>query len=213
MNIKQKYYVYFLNGTILGASCSRRDFGRGYTAPQWARYLGRDLCAESIEKFVRTAAVPGVSLADILADPRTVMKNVDKSSSSPSRSRRKTNKIKRKSYKAQLFSIKIVNKIIASVLVQKKYTQLHKGQSFKFTHKIYSMMLQMPFNPRVKKKRYNQHRLSYQAMCKVSLENHQRLEDQSHQFTRHDSIHKSVSQLLKISLRVSGRSKCSLLET
>ena len=96
MNIKQKYYVYFLNGTILGASCSRRDFGRGYTAPQWARYLGRDLCAESIEKFVRTAAVPGVSLADILADPRNVMKNVDKSSSSPSRSRRKTNKIKLK---------------------------------------------------------------------------------------------------------------------
>ena len=31
-----------------------------------------------MEKFVRTAALPGVSLADILADPRTLMKDIEK---------------------------------------------------------------------------------------------------------------------------------------
>ena len=76
----------------LGASSSRRDFGRGYTAPQWARYLNRELCAESMEKFVRTAALPGVSLADILADPRTLMKDIENSGSSSSRSKRRSNK-------------------------------------------------------------------------------------------------------------------------
>ena len=42
-----------------GASPARRDFGRGYTAAQWARYCGRYMCAESIEKFVRTAVHHG----------------------------------------------------------------------------------------------------------------------------------------------------------
>lgn len=38
--------------------------------PQWARYCGRTACAASIERFVRTAMVPGgVEVADILADP------------------------------------------------------------------------------------------------------------------------------------------------
>lgn len=38
-----------------------RDFGRSLTAAQWARYCGRDMCAESIDKFVRTAAMPGIT--------------------------------------------------------------------------------------------------------------------------------------------------------
>ena len=42
-----------------GASPARRDFGRGYNAAQWARYCGRHMCAESIEKFVRTAVQHG----------------------------------------------------------------------------------------------------------------------------------------------------------
>ena len=85
----------FLNITIFaGGSSSRRDYGRGYTASQWARYLGRDLCAESIEKFVRTAAVPGVSLADILTDPRTILKDIEKANSAPGRSKRKSSKLK-----------------------------------------------------------------------------------------------------------------------
>jgi len=45
-----------------GASPVRRDFGRGFTASQWARYCGRYTCAESIEKFVRTAVPGGASL-------------------------------------------------------------------------------------------------------------------------------------------------------
>ena len=44
---------------VAGASPARRDFGRGYTAAQWARYCGRYMCAESIEKFVRTAVHHG----------------------------------------------------------------------------------------------------------------------------------------------------------
>ena len=45
-----------------GASPVRRDFGRGFTASQWARFCGRYTCAESIEKFVRTAVPGGASL-------------------------------------------------------------------------------------------------------------------------------------------------------
>ena len=41
-----------------GASPTKRDFGRGLTAAQWSHYCGRHVCAESIEKFVRTA-LPG----------------------------------------------------------------------------------------------------------------------------------------------------------
>ena len=50
--------------TILfsGASPVRRDYGRGLTAQQWARFCGRYLCAESIEKFVRTAVPGGTTL-------------------------------------------------------------------------------------------------------------------------------------------------------
>ena len=50
--------------TILfsGASPVRRDYGRGLTAQQWARFCGRYLCAESIEKFVRTAVPGGATL-------------------------------------------------------------------------------------------------------------------------------------------------------
>ena len=44
-----------------GASPARRDFGRGYNAAQWARYCGRHMCAESIEKFVRMAVQHGGS--------------------------------------------------------------------------------------------------------------------------------------------------------
>lgn len=44
-----------------GASPARRDYGRGHTAAQWARYCGRYMCAESIEKFVRTAVQHGGS--------------------------------------------------------------------------------------------------------------------------------------------------------
>ena len=47
---------------VPGASPVRRDYGRGLTAQQWARYCGRYLCAESIEKFVRTAVPGGASL-------------------------------------------------------------------------------------------------------------------------------------------------------
>jgi hypothetical protein len=50
-------YIFFL-----GASPVRRDFGRGLMAQQWARFCGRYLCAESIEKFVRTAVPGGAAL-------------------------------------------------------------------------------------------------------------------------------------------------------
>ncbi|XP_071744886.1 uncharacterized protein [Lepeophtheirus salmonis] len=41
-----------------GASPFRRDYGRSYTPSQWAKFCGRYVCADSIEKFVRSA-VPG----------------------------------------------------------------------------------------------------------------------------------------------------------
>ena len=44
-----------------GASPTRRDLGRGFTAAQWSHYCGRHICAESIEKFVRTALPAGHS--------------------------------------------------------------------------------------------------------------------------------------------------------
>ena len=88
------YIFIFEHNIILGASSSRRDFGRGYTAPQWARYLSRDLCAESMEKFVRTAAVPGVSLADILTDPRTLIKDIEKANAQTIRSSKTPTKLK-----------------------------------------------------------------------------------------------------------------------
>ena len=48
------FHSFFLSG----ASPIRRDPGRHFTAAQWARYCGRVVCADSIDKFVRTA-VPG----------------------------------------------------------------------------------------------------------------------------------------------------------
>ena len=44
---------------VSGASPTRRDLGRGFTAAQWSHYCGRHICAESIEKFVRTALPNG----------------------------------------------------------------------------------------------------------------------------------------------------------
>ncbi len=61
-----------------GASPVRRDYGRGLTAPQWARFCGRYVCAESIEKFVRTAVPGGAAL---IADPSTTMNPITSSSS------------------------------------------------------------------------------------------------------------------------------------
>lgn len=52
----------FLTSIISGASPVRKDFGRGFTASQWARFCGRYMCAESIEKFVRTAVPGGAAL-------------------------------------------------------------------------------------------------------------------------------------------------------
>ena len=37
----------------LGASPSLRDSGRGLKAEQWARFCGRYVCAEVIEKFTK----------------------------------------------------------------------------------------------------------------------------------------------------------------
>ena len=51
-----------INLIFPGASPVRRDFGRGFTASQWARFCGRSMCAESIEKFVRTAVPGGAAL-------------------------------------------------------------------------------------------------------------------------------------------------------
>ncbi len=42
----------------------RRDLGRGLTPAQWARYCGRNLCADSIDKFVRTAVPDGEALLE-----------------------------------------------------------------------------------------------------------------------------------------------------
>ena len=47
-----------------------------------------------MEKFVRTAAVPGVSLADILTDPRTLIKDIEKANAHPSRSSKTPTKLK-----------------------------------------------------------------------------------------------------------------------
>lgn len=38
---------------ILGASPTMRDTGRGLRAEQWARYCGRYICADVIEKYAR----------------------------------------------------------------------------------------------------------------------------------------------------------------
>ena len=60
-----------------GASPVRRDHGRGLTAAQWARYCSRNLCADAIEKFIRTA-VPGGE--EIVSDAcRDITKEKDKS--------------------------------------------------------------------------------------------------------------------------------------
>lgn len=45
---------------IIGASAVRRDAGRGLTAAQWARYCSRNLCADSIERFMRNAVDGGI---------------------------------------------------------------------------------------------------------------------------------------------------------
>ena len=47
-----------------------------------------------MEKFVRTAAVPGVSLADILTDPRTLIKDIEKANAQPNRSSKTPTKLK-----------------------------------------------------------------------------------------------------------------------
>ena len=63
--VKIQIFFLFIFKTLTyfsGASPVRRDYGRGLTAQQWARYCGRYLCAESIEKFVRTAVPGGASL-------------------------------------------------------------------------------------------------------------------------------------------------------
>ena len=48
---------------LSGASPVRRDFGRGLTPAQWARLTSRHLCADAIDKFVRTAVPGGEELA------------------------------------------------------------------------------------------------------------------------------------------------------
>ena len=47
-----------------------------------------------MEKFVRTAAVPGVSLADILTDPRTLIKDIEKANAQTIRSSKTPTKLK-----------------------------------------------------------------------------------------------------------------------
>jgi hypothetical protein len=58
-----------------GASPIRRDPGRGLTAAQWARYCGRIVCADSIDKFVRTA-VPGGGDPALAGAASTELKSV-----------------------------------------------------------------------------------------------------------------------------------------
>ncbi len=55
------YFYYFY---AIGASPIRRDRGRGLTPAQWARFCGRNLCADSIDKFVRTAVPDGEALME-----------------------------------------------------------------------------------------------------------------------------------------------------
>ena len=57
--IQDKYTTTTMFFLISGASPTRRDLGRGFTAAQWSHYCGRHICAESIEKFVRTALPNG----------------------------------------------------------------------------------------------------------------------------------------------------------
>jgi hypothetical protein len=54
---------------VSGASPTKRDFGRGLNAAQWSHYCGRHVCAESIEKFVRTALPGGNSSSGGTAGP------------------------------------------------------------------------------------------------------------------------------------------------
>lgn len=46
---KISIYIFF----FLGANPTLRDTGRGLRAEQWARYCGRYVCADVIEKFAR----------------------------------------------------------------------------------------------------------------------------------------------------------------